>query len=117
MRLVAISLAAAAVAAIAAPASAQTADPRDVRCLLAMSAVASNPEYRQLALTGLYYFTGRVKAQQPLFSFTADLPQEARKMTRADFTAEARRCGAVMADIAAQLKQAETALAGFQPKN
>ena len=81
----------------AASASAQPADiGPDVRCVVAMAALAKMPAYKDGAAAGLFYYLGRLDARDP----SLDLAQAMRRerMAPVDITQEGRRCGAAVAE-------------------
>lgn len=106
------------IAALSVPAAAkaQATDAGDVRCLLAMAALASNEQARAAAMQGVYYFAARVTARNPGFNFGTDLRAEAEKVSRAQFQAEMTRCGAIVQSVARNLQSAQASLQGFTPK-
>jgi len=64
-----------------AQAQAQSAVTGDVRCMLTMAALSGNKANQPQAGLGLFYFAGRIKAQNPAFNFATDLKPTAVKMT------------------------------------
>jgi hypothetical protein len=88
----------------------------DVRCMLTLSAVASDPNQRQAAVMGIYYFAGRIKAQNPGYNFGPGLKAEGERMTVADFQKELKPCGDQMKATAAALEAAQTVLKDLKVK-
>ena len=74
-----------------AQAQAQSGVTGDVRCMLTMAALSGNKANQPQAGLGLFYFAGRIKAQNPAFNFATDLKPTAVKMTQPDFEAELKR--------------------------
>ena len=84
----------------------------DVRCMLTMAAISSNKTNQPQAGLGMFYFAGRIKAQNPAFNFATDLKPVATKMTPADFEAELKRCGPMVVSVMQGLQAAQ---ASFGP--
>ena len=95
-----------------AQAQAQSAVTGDVRCMLTMAAVSGNKANQPQAGLGLFYFAGRIKAQNPAFNFATDLKPTAVKMTQPDFEAELKRCGPMVVSVMQSLQAAQ---ASFGP--
>jgi hypothetical protein len=87
-------------------AMAQDADTvADVRCVAVGIRSAELPDSRQKS-TGLLmalYFIGRLDGRDPKLDLEALLAAQLSKMTAADFTAEATRCGNSLATKGAQI--------------
>ena len=77
----------------------------DVRCMLAMGAIASNPKARQAATLGVYYFEGRISARAPGINLPAAMKAEVAQINGKEMQNEARRCSALV-NQAAQTMQA-----------
>ena len=84
----------------------------DVRCMLTMAAISGNKTNQPQAGLGMFYFAGRIKAQNPAFNFATDLKPVASKMTQADFEAELKRCGPMVVSVMQGLQAAQ---ASFGP--
>ena len=87
-------------------AMAQDADTvADVRCVAVGIRSAELPDSRQKS-TGLLmalYFIGRLDGRDPKLDLETLLSEQLSKMTAADFTAEAARCGSSLASKGAQI--------------
>ena len=95
-----------------AQAQAQSGVTGDVRCMLTMAALSGNKANQPQAGLGLFYFAGRIKAQNPAFNFATDLKPTAVKMTQPDFEAELKRCGPMVVSVMQGLQAAQ---ASFGP--
>lgn len=84
----------------------------DVRCMLTMAAISNNKANQPQAGLGMFYFAGRIKAQNPAFNFATDLKPVATKMTQPDFEAELKRCGPMVVSVMQGLQAAQ---ASFGP--
>jgi hypothetical protein len=84
----------------------------DVRCMLTMAAISANKANQPQAGLGMFYFAGRIKAQNPAFNFATDLKPVATKMTQPDFEAELKRCGPMVVGVMQSLQAAQ---ASFGP--
>jgi hypothetical protein len=60
----------------------------------------------------MFYFAGRIKAQNPAFNFATDLKPVAVKMGQPDFEAELKRCGPIVVSVMQSLQAAQ---ASFGP--
>lgn len=101
-----LSLLIAALTLVPFQAMAQDADTiADVRCVAVGIRSAELPDSRQKS-TGLLmalYFIGRLDGRDPKLDLEALLAAQLSKMTAADFTAEATRCGNSLATKGAQI--------------
>jgi hypothetical protein len=93
-------------------AQASSAAAGDVRCMLTMAALSSNKTNQPQAGLGMFYFAGRIKAENPAFNFATDLKPVAAKMGQADFEAELKRCGPIVVSVMQSLQAAQ---ASFGP--
>ncbi|MGZ3371653.1 MAG: hypothetical protein ACXU8X_22290 [Caulobacteraceae bacterium] len=109
MKRTAILLACAAVgAAASAPARAEDLTVNDIRCVVAFGALVSNPQYRDAAATGIFYFLGRVEGREPSLDIADAIKQTRRGMGQGDIVNEGQRCGA-------QLKARNESLKSLSP--
>src|ERR1700744_3560268 len=87
--------------AIAAPAPAgavKTGSPTvtdDVRCLMTMTALASNKDRQQAAQIGAYFYMGRITARSPTLNLGAAMKTQAPTLGTQQLPVELRRCGAL----------------------
>jgi hypothetical protein len=95
-----------------AQAPAKTGVAGDVRCMLTMAALSNNKANQPQAGLGIFYFAGRIKAQNPAFNFGADLKPVAARMTQDDFKNELTRCGPMVLSVVQGLQAAQ---ASFGP--
>ena len=98
-----------------AQAQAQAGVTGDVRCMLTMAALSGNKANQPQAGLGIFYFAGRIKAQNPAFNFATDLKPTAVKMTQPDFEAELKRCGPMVVSVMQGLQAAQASLAPPPP--
>jgi hypothetical protein len=104
--LLAVGLACAATPALAQKAAAPvTPTTSDIRCMLAMGAIASNPESRQAATLGAFYFEGRINARAPTLNLPVAMKAEVARLDQATMQNEAKRCTALV-NQASQTMQA-----------
>ena len=111
MRAIAVTALMSSLVVCAGGAQAQTspAVASDVRCMLTMAAISSNKTNQPQAGLGMFYFAGRIKAQNPTFNFATDLKPVAAKMTPTDFEAELKRCGPMVVSLMQSLPAAQAA--------
>jgi hypothetical protein len=76
------------------PARAEDLTVQDIRCVVAFGALVSNPQYREAAATGIFYFLGRVEGREPGLDIAEALKQTRRGMGQGDIANEGQRCGA-----------------------
>jgi hypothetical protein len=92
------------------PLRAMATDPdtiADARCVAVGIRAAELPDSHQKS-TGLLmalYFIGRLDGRDPKIDLEAVLSEQLSKMSAADFTAEATRCGASLTTKGAQITQ------------
>jgi hypothetical protein len=67
----------------------------DVRCFIAISSLAGNPDPKVAisALTGAQYFLGRIDGRTPSLDLGGAVMAEAKTMTPADYPPLLRSCG------------------------
>lgn len=94
MRYAALAVAAAAMAAPAAPAMAQAGtDAGDVRCVMVLQTVSRDPNQRDQAARGIFYYLGRITARGPVARVESIMVAESKKMgTPQILQAELTRC-------------------------
>jgi len=95
-------------ASAAAPASPTASD---IRCMLAMGAIASNPNSRQAATLGAYYFQGRISARAPNLDLPVAMKAEVARLDAAAMQNEAKRCVALVNQASQQMQQVQAAFA------
>ena len=83
----------------------------DLRCVVAFSALVSNPTYKDAAASGIFYFLGRLEGRDPTYDLAKGLGMVRRGMQANEYGAEARRCGAELKDKNDALKAMSTAAA------
>ena len=106
----------AALAAVSAGAAARADVPGDTRCLLVMAAAASQPQSAAAGQTGVIYFTGRIKGQDPGYDLAGHLKTAAHQMTPAILKAEAPRCSAMLEASIKELQAAQQSINPAKPK-
>lgn len=65
----------------------------DVRCLLAMSVLGQNEQYKQAAAIGSFYFAGRIEGRNPDFDLKLAIRSEAGRLGTQEYAGEIKRCG------------------------
>ena len=103
-------------ASAATSATAQSSVKSDVRCMLTMSAVQGTPEQKQAAQMGVYFFAGRLRAQNPSFDYATALRNEAAQMKVSDFQAALTPCGNQVKAVIQSLAAAQAALKDLKIK-
>src|SRR4051794_24625475 len=97
-----VGLACAACVGLAAP-EAKAEDPpadraaqthADLRCVLAMAAIVKNPQYKDGATAGLFYYLGRLDGRDPTLELGPALKRTAAGMQLSEYASQAQRCGA-----------------------
>ena len=119
MRMLSKTLFAAALACAASPAFAQKAPAAapvsptssDIRCMLAMGAIASNPNSRQAATLGAYYFQGRISARAPTLDLPTAMKAEVARLDQAAMQNEAKRCVALVNQASQTMQAVQAAFA------
>jgi hypothetical protein len=100
------SLLVAALSLLPLQAMAQDADTiADVRCVAVGIRSAALPDSHQKSagLLMALYFIGRLDGRDPTLDLEARLTEQLAKMTAADFTTEAARCGSTLSTKGAQI--------------
>jgi hypothetical protein len=65
----------------------------DVRCVLAMYALMSNPNQAANAFSAALFFTGRLEGRDPKIDVGAAVKTEMKRMSQSDYPHEMQRCG------------------------
>jgi len=81
----------------------------DLRCMLAMGAIASNPESRQAATLGAFYFEGRINARAPNLDLPAAMKAEVAHLNQAAMQSEAKRCTALVNQASQKMQSVQAA--------
>jgi len=87
----------------------------DVRCLLAMSVVASNKDKQIPGMLGIYFFAGRILRVHPTFDFPSGLKAETSKVTPQTLAAELKRCGPMVETVARGLQATQQSMKAAAP--
>jgi len=106
--------AAATLAGFAPPAFAQAtaADTADTRCLMVLQAVARDPNQRDNAVRGVYYYMGKLATRGQIPRVEAIMLVEGKKMNSAPVVqAELTRCGGELSARSGELQAANQRLA------
>lgn len=114
MRHAVLALTAAAIlAGSASPALAQAAaDTADVRCVMVLQAVARDPNQRDSAARGVYFYLGKLATRGPISRVEPVMLAEGRKMNSAPVVqAELGRCGGELSARSGELQAANQKLA------
>lgn len=110
-----VLLLAAILAACATAARAEEEGPRDanrldVRCVLAMSAMAKNEAYKQWAQFGFFYYTGRLRGRDAEFNLGEALKREYRFMPAVQYNDEVKRCSDALGETSRMLEGLKPAI-------
>lgn len=65
----------------------------DLRCVSAFASLISNPQYKDNATIGMFYYLGRIEGRDPNFDLAKGLVQ-VRSIVQGQLASEAQRCGA-----------------------
>jgi len=95
-----------ALALTATQARAEDTQKSDLKCVLAMSALVQNPQFKDAAAAGLFYYLGRVEGRDPTIELGPALKRTAGDMQLSAYAGEARRCGAALREKNEILKAA-----------
>ena len=91
-------LAAAAATAQAQDAGVRELNRQDVRCVIGMSVMARNEQYKQWGTFGVFYFSGRIEGRDPGFSLADAIKREVRAMRPVEYNDEIKRCGDLLGE-------------------
>ena len=83
----------------------------DVRCVSAFASLISNPQYKDNATIGMFYYLGRIEGRDPTYDLAKGLAQ-VRSTVQNQIASEAQRCGAEVKAKNETLK----AIGGQQPQ-
>jgi hypothetical protein len=72
---------------------AAAANRSDVRCILAMGALAKMEQYKQAASAAAFYFAGRIEGRSPDFDLKRAVRLEAGRIGMQEYAGEMQRCG------------------------
>jgi hypothetical protein len=65
----------------------------DLRCVAAFASLISNPQYKDNATIGMFYYLGRIEGRDPNFDLAKGLAQ-VRSTVQGQLASESQRCGA-----------------------
>jgi hypothetical protein len=65
----------------------------DLRCVSAFAFLISNPQYKDNATIGLFYYLGRIDGRDPTYDLAKGLAQ-VRSSVQGQIASESQRCGA-----------------------
>jgi hypothetical protein len=103
-------LAATAVVARADDDTLREANRADVRCVIGMSVMSRNEQYKSWGTTGLFFFAGRVEGRDPAIDLERAIKREVGQMRPAEYQEEIQRCSA-------QLGEKSRAFEAMKPKD
>lgn len=90
-------------AAVATTAQAQADTTRDlnrqdVRCVIGMSVMARNEQYKQWGTFGVFFYSGRIEGRDPRLSLDDAIKREVRLMRPIEYSDEIKRCSDLLAE-------------------
>lgn len=92
MLLAATLFAATAFAAQAQDQSVGDANKQDLRCVIGMSVMSRNEQYKAWGLTGVFYYAGRIEGRSPGYDLADAIKREVRQIPPADYNEMIRSC-------------------------
>lgn len=92
MLLTASLLAATAFAAQAQDQSPSEANRQDVRCVIGMSVMSRNEQYKSWGLTGVFYYLGRIEGRSPGYDLADAIKREVRQIPPVEYNDLIRGC-------------------------
>ncbi|MBU1377934.1 MAG: hypothetical protein KKE02_04635 [Alphaproteobacteria bacterium] len=91
-------LAATAVSARADDETVREANRADVRCVIGMSVMSRNEQYKSWGALGVFFFSGRVEGREPGIDLERAIKREVSQMRLADYQPEIQRCSALLGE-------------------
>ena len=91
-------LAAMAVAARAEDDTARDANRSDVRCVIGMSVMSRNEQYKQWGTFGVFYFSGRIEGRDPGYNLAEAIKREVRTIRPAEYNEVISGCSAILGE-------------------
>jgi hypothetical protein len=98
MLLLAGLLAATAFAAQAQDEPARDANRNDVRCVIGMSAMSRNEQYKSWGTLGVFFYSGRIEGRAPGFDLAEAIKREVRQIPAAGYNDIIQGCSALLGD-------------------
>ena len=98
MLLLAGLLAATAVAARAEDEPARDTNRNDVRCVIAMSVMGRNEQYKSWGALGVFFYAGRIEGRTPGFDLAEAIKREVRQIPPASYNEIIQGCSALLGD-------------------
>lgn len=68
------------------------ANRQDVRCVIGMSVMSRNEQYKSWGLTGVLYYSGRIEGRSPGYDLGDAIRREVRTIPPADYNEMIRGC-------------------------
>ena len=71
---------------------------QDVRCVIGMSVMARNEQYKQWGTFGVFFYSGRIEGRDPALSLDDAIKREVRLMRPIEYNDEIKRCSDLLAE-------------------
>jgi hypothetical protein len=91
-------LAATAFAARAEEDSTRDANRNDVRCVIGMSVMSRNEQYKSWGTLGVFFYSGRIEGRTPGFDLAEAIKREVRQIPPASYNEIIQGCNATLGD-------------------
>lgn len=70
----------------------------DVRCVIGMSIMSRNEQYKSWGTLGVFFYAGRVEGRTPGFDLAGAIKREVRQIPAANYNEIIQRCSALLGD-------------------
>lgn len=70
----------------------------DLKCVVVFGSLINNPQYRDAAGVGIYYFLGRAEGREPGLDVATALKHLREGLPFSQYADEGKRCGAALKD-------------------
>lgn len=71
---------------------------QDVRCVIGMSVMGRNEQYKSWGALGVFFFSGRIEGRSPGFGLADAIKREARLIPAGDYNALIQACSAQLGE-------------------
>ena len=71
---------------------------QDVRCVIGMSVMSRNEQYKNWGMLGVFFYSGRVEGRSPGFDLADAIKQEVRRIPAANYNELIQTCSTALGD-------------------
>jgi len=96
--ILAAAIAAAATTALADEPSTGEANRQDVRCVIGMSVMSRNEQYKSWGMLGVFFYSGRIEGRSPGYDLADAIKREVRQIPAASYNELIQGCSTALGE-------------------